>query len=95
MIMGLFKRAASVSSRVLQDSAPRYVGPLVGRSVGWSVGPVFTFLAFFSFLSLLLLPKCSGDLLQHCPCPPTRNWGSRVTSLVPNEPKLKSLAHFI
>ena len=34
MIMGLFKRAASVSSRVLHDSTPRYVGPLVGRSVG-------------------------------------------------------------
>ena len=36
MIMGLFKRAASVSSRVLRDSKPHYVGPLVGRSVGWS-----------------------------------------------------------
>ena len=33
MIMGLFKRAVSVSSRVLHDSTPRYVGPLVGRSV--------------------------------------------------------------
>ena len=35
MIMGSFKRAASVSSRVLRDSTPCYVGPLVGWSVGW------------------------------------------------------------
>ena len=55
---------------------------LVGQSVGWSVGPVFTFLAFFSFLSLLLLPKCSSDLLQRCSCPPVRDWGSRVSGLV-------------
>ena len=40
MIMGSFKRAASVSSRVLRDSEPHYVGPLVGRSVGWLVGPL-------------------------------------------------------
>ena len=37
---------------------------LVGWSVSWSVGrPLFTFLAFLSFLRLLLLPKCSGDFL--------------------------------
>ena len=38
MIMGSFKRAASVSSRMLRDSKPHYVGPLVGRSVSRSVG---------------------------------------------------------
>ena len=38
MIMGSFKRAASVSNRVLRDSKPHYVGPLVGWSVGWLVG---------------------------------------------------------
>ena len=34
-------------TRVLRDTTPRFVGPLVGRSVGWlvdrSVGPLFTF----------------------------------------------------
>ena len=49
------------------------VGRLVGRSVGWSVGPLFTFSAFLSVLSSLLLPKCPSDLLYHCPCPPARD----------------------
>ena len=53
------------------------VGRSVGRSVGWSVGrsvgPHFTFSAFLSVLSSLLLPKCSSDLLHHCPCPPARD----------------------
>ena len=51
-------------------------------SVGRSLGPLYTFSAFLSLLSLLLLPKCSSDLLRHCSCPPARNWGSRVTSVV-------------
>ena len=62
------------------------VGWLVGRLVSWSVGrlvgPLFTFSAFLSFLSLPLLPKCSCDLLQHCSCPPARDWGGRVSGLV-------------
>ena len=33
-------------------------------------------------LSLLLLPKCSSDLLQHCSCPTARDWGSHITGLV-------------
>ena len=49
-------------SHVLRDSTSR----CVGRWVGWSVGPLFTFLPFLSFLSLLLLPKCSSNLIQHC-----------------------------
>ena len=48
-------------------------------SVGRSVGSLS---AFLSFLSPLLLPKCSGDLLQHCSCPPERDWGSRLSGLV-------------
>ena len=52
-------------------------------SVGWSVGRShFTF--FYDFISLtsLLLPKWSGDL-KYGPCPPTRDFGSRVSGLVP------------
>ena len=33
------------------------------------------------FLALLLLPKCSADL-NYGPCPPARDWGSRVSGLV-------------
>ena len=53
-----------IFSRVLRDSTSRYVGPLVGRSPFYC--PLFTFLAFLSFLSLLLLPRCPMDFLQHC-----------------------------
>ena len=60
-------------SRVLRDSTSRYVGPSVGPSVGWSVGPLFTFSAFLRSLSIRLLPRCPGDLLQHCSCPPARD----------------------
>ena len=50
----------------------------VGRSVGRSH---FTF--FYDFISLtsLLLPKWSDDL-KNGPCPPARNFGSRVSGLV-------------
>ena len=80
-----------ILSRVLRDYLHFYVGPSVGPSVGRLVGPSVgplstfftrsTFSAFFSFLSLLLLPKCSSDLLQHCSCPPAHDWGIRVSSL--------------
>ena len=60
--------------------------PSVGRLVGWSVGRLvgrshFTF--FYDFISLtsLLLPKWSGDL-KYGPCPPARDFGSRVSGLV-------------
>ena len=43
-----------VFSRVLRDSTIHFVGPSVGRLVG----PLFTFLAFLSFLGSQLLPKC-------------------------------------
>ena len=67
-----------VFCRVLRDSTPRYVGP----SFGWSVGPLFTFSAFLSSLSIRLLPRCPSDLLQHYSCPPTRDLGSHVSGLV-------------
>ena len=63
---------------MLCDSTPSYVGPLVG----WSVGPLFTFLAFLSFLSIWLLPIFSSDLLQHCSCPPAHDCSSCVSGLV-------------
>ena len=58
-----------IFSCVLRDSTPRYVRPYVG----WSVGPLFTFSAFLSVLSPLLLSKCPSDLLHHCSCPPARD----------------------
>ena len=45
-------------------------------------GRVFGPVTFLAFLSLLLLPKCSFDLLQHCCCPPACDLGSRVSGLV-------------
>ena len=51
-------------------------------SVRRSVGPShFTFFGFLRFLALPLLPKQSGDL-NYGPCPPARDWGSRVSGLV-------------
>ena len=35
-----------------------------------------------ALLSLLLLLKYPSDLVQHCSCPPARDWGSRVSGLV-------------
>ena len=46
------------------------------------VSGLVTFLEFLSVLSSLLLPKRPSDLLNHCPCQPTRKWGSRVYGLV-------------
>ena len=57
-----------------RDSTTRFVRFSVGRSV--------TFYFFlFHFLTPLLLPKWSSDL-KYGPCPPARNFGSRVCSLV-------------
>ena len=62
--------------------ATLYPALSVRRLVGRLVGPLFTFSAFLSVLSSLLLPKCPSDLLYHCPCPPARDQGSRVSGLV-------------
>ena len=54
-------------------------------SVRWSVGPShFTFLRFLRSLASLLLPKRSGDL-KYGPFPSARDWGSRVSGLVPSK----------
>ena len=50
----------------------------------------FIFSSFLSVLSSQLLPKCPRDLLQHCSCPPARNWGSRVSSLLLNQNRAAS-----
>ena len=47
-------------------------------SVGWSH---FTFFNDFISLTSLLLPNWSGDL-KYGPCPPARDFGSRVSGLV-------------
>ena len=57
------------------------VHPSVRRSVSPSVHPSVFTLYFFGFLrslASLLLPKWLGDL-KHSPCPPARDWGSRVS----------------
>ena len=68
-------------SRVLRDSKPRYASPSVRRSVGQSVGSLYTVLAFLGFFSIWLLPRCPSNPLQHCSCPPARDYGSRVSGL--------------
>ena len=65
---------------MLHDSTPRFVGPSVGPSIGPSVRHT-TFSAFMGFLAIPLLPKYSTDL-KYGPCPPARDWGSRVSGLV-------------
>ena len=62
-------------SRALRDSTPRFVR----RLVGWFV-TLYFFYVFYS-LTVLLLPKCSGEL-KYGPRPPARNWVSRVSGLV-------------
>ena len=53
----------------------------VRPSIGWLVGPLpFYFYDLYSLTSLLL-PEWSSDL-KYGPCPPTRDWGSRVSGLV-------------
>ena len=47
-------------------------------SVGRSVTLCF-FSAFIAFFALPLLPKCFVSLFYHCPSPPARDFGSRVS----------------
>ena len=49
-------------------------------SVGWSVGPLSTFLALLSFFSSLLLLKYISEL-YHCSGPLAHDWGSHVPAL--------------
>ena len=58
------------------------------------VGPLFTFLTFLSFLSPLLLPKYSSDLLPHSSRPPTRDWGGRISGRISGLVKLVSYFRF-
>ena len=57
------------------QSTPHFVGPSLVRLSH------FTFLVFLRSMASLLLPKWSSDL-KYGPCPPVRNWGGRVSSLV-------------
>ena len=40
------------------------------------------FQRLWAVIALLHLPKCMASLFHHCPCPPTRDLGSRVSGLV-------------
>ena len=68
-------------SRVLHDSMTCYVGQSIGPLVRRSVRVSF-FRRLRAFFALLLLPNCSNSLFYHCPCPPARDFGSRVYGLV-------------
>jgi len=43
---------------------------------------LYTKKARWAVLGLLLLPNCLVGLHHHCPCPPARDLGSRVSGLV-------------
>ena len=78
-------RSSSLFSRVLRDSMTRYVGRLVCLSVGRFVGrsvPVSFFQHLWAVFALLLLPNHLNNLFYNCPCPPARDFGSRVYGLV-------------
>ena len=53
------------------------VCPLVCPSI-----KVVIFLCSWAVFAILLLPKCMVNLFYHCPCPPARDLGSRVSGLV-------------
>ena len=51
-------------------------------SVDRSVCPSpLAFSALWAVFALLLQPKCLGKPFYHCPCPPARDFGSRVSGL--------------
>ena len=77
VILIISQSAELLVDRILVKPLCLLVGRLVGWSVGWSH---FTFFNYFSLTSLLL-PKWSGDL-KYGPCPPARDFGSRVSGLV-------------
>ena len=72
------------SWRVLSRVHPlcRSVGWSDGRMVGWLVGITSLFRRLRASFALPLLPKCWYNLVYHCPYPPTRGLGSRVSGLV-------------
>ena len=70
-----------IFSRVLRDFMTRYVGRSVRRSIGPSIRVSF-FRRLRAVFALLLLPNCLNSLFYHCPCPPARDFGSRVYGLV-------------
>ena len=78
---------------MLRDFTPRFVGPSIGPSVHLSVCHT-TFSALMGFLALLLLPKCSADP-NYGPCPPARDWGSRVSDLVLRVVALSSYVRYV
>ena len=78
--MGCHSSECSIFSCVLQDTTPPFVHQSVSQLVGWSVHHILLFMIFIFFTSLLL-PKWSSDL-KYGPCPPARDWGSRVSGLV-------------
>ena len=61
-------------SRVPRDSTPRFVGPSVGPSHA---------LLFVFFFAVFFRSQCScPNDLNYDPCPPARDWDSRVSGLL-------------
>ena len=66
----------------VRSSVHLSVRPSIHPSIHPSVRPShFIFSKSMGFLAIPLLPKCSTDI-KYSPCPPARNWGSRVSGLV-------------
>ena len=68
--MHCFKRCLMVFSRVLRDSTPRYVGPLVG--------PLVPFLLFRRFLAFCTYSSCPDALVTFSSTAPAHPHATRV-----------------
>ena len=62
---------------MLRDSTPRFVC----LSIGWLVNGHTLLLYDFYSLTALLRPERFNDL-RYGPCPPARDWGSRVSGIL-------------
>ena len=58
------------------------------RSVGWSP---LVFFGVFGILDVFCITAPAQMLYHHCPCPPARNFGSRVSGLVSRTSHLFSI----
>ena len=65
-------------SRVLRNSSPRYVGRLVGWSVGRLVGRLDPFLLFWRFWAFWAYGSCPDALVTFSSTAPAHLHGTRV-----------------
>ena len=62
-------------------------------SVGRLVCDTLLFRRLQGVLGIQLLPNCLAGLFHHCPCPPARDLGSRVSGLVFSFAHLSNYSH--